>query len=86
MSDCQMRTYTKLQPSTQCRACGTNNISKYVNNFLSKIPTILILSSLVSEFRRGIQISFFLFFFFFFFFFGAEGGGGVKEGVNNVSK
>ena len=41
----------KNQPSTQCRACGTINISKYVNNkFLSTNPTTLILSSLVSEF------------------------------------
>ena len=32
------------------RACGTINISKYVNNFLSTNPTTLILSSLVSEF------------------------------------
>ena len=28
----------KEQPSTQCRTCGTNNISKYVNNFSSKNP------------------------------------------------
>ena len=42
--------YKKNQPSTQYRVCGTNNISKYVNNFLSKTPTILILNSLVSEF------------------------------------
>ena len=42
--------YKEKQQATQCRARGTNNISKYVNNFLSKIPTILILSSLVSEF------------------------------------
>ena len=26
---------TKMQLSTQCRACGTINISKYVNIFLS---------------------------------------------------
>ena len=43
--------YARLwQPSTHCRACGTINISKYVNNFLRTNPTILILSSLVSEF------------------------------------
>ena len=24
---------TKQQPSTQCKACGTINIAKYVNNF-----------------------------------------------------
>ena len=24
---------TKQQPSTQCKACGTINITKYVNNF-----------------------------------------------------
>ena len=41
---------TKMQQSTQCRACGTINISKYVNNFLGTNPTTLILSSLVSEF------------------------------------
>ena len=40
----------KMQLSTQCRACGTINISIYVNNFLSTNTTILILSSLVSEF------------------------------------
>ena len=42
--------YTKKQPSIQCRACGTINISKNVNNFLSTNPSTLILSSLVSEF------------------------------------
>ena len=36
--------------STQCRACDTINISKYVNNFLSTNPTTFILSSLVSGF------------------------------------
>ena len=41
---------TKMQLSTQCRACGTINISKYVNNILSTNPTTFILSSLVSEF------------------------------------
>ena len=41
---------TKMQQSTQCRACGTINISKYVNNFLRTNPTTLILSSLVCEF------------------------------------
>ena len=39
-----------MQLSTQCRACGTINISKYVNNFSSTNPTPFILSSLVSEF------------------------------------
>ena len=33
----------------QCRACGTINISKYMNNFLSTNPTTLIVSSLASE-------------------------------------
>ena len=47
---CQMLQNTKKQPSTHCRARGTINISKYVNNFLSTNPTTLILSSLVSEF------------------------------------
>ena len=41
---------TKMQHSTQCRACGTINISKYDNNFLRTNPTTLILSSPVSEF------------------------------------
>ena len=45
---------TKIQLSTQCRACGTNNISKYVNIFLSTNPTTFILSSLVSEFCQRI--------------------------------
>ena len=45
---------TKMQPSTQCRACGTVNISKYVNIFLSTNPTTFILSSLVSEFCQRI--------------------------------
>ena len=45
---------TKMQLSTQCRACGTINISKYVNIFLSTNPTTFILSSLVSEFCKRI--------------------------------
>ena len=46
---------TKMQLSTQCRAqCGTINISKYVNIFLSTNPTTLILSSLVCEFCQKI--------------------------------
>ena len=40
----------KMQLSTQCRACDTNNISKYVNNFLYTNRTTFILISLVSEF------------------------------------
>ena len=40
---CQMRSNTKMQLSTQCRECGTINISEYVNNFLSTNPTTLIL-------------------------------------------
>ena len=40
----------KMQLPTQCRGCGTINISKYINNFLSTNPTTFILSSLVSEF------------------------------------
>ena len=47
---------TKMQKSTQCRACGTINISKYVNIFLSTNPTTFILTSLVSEFCQRIQI------------------------------
>ena len=42
---------TKMQPSAQCRACGTINMSKYVNNFLSTNPTTFILSSLDKEFK-----------------------------------
>ena len=45
---------TKMQLSTQCRACGTINISEYVNIFLSTNPTTFILSSLVSEFCQRI--------------------------------
>ena len=32
---------TKMQLSTQCRACGTINISKYVNIFLSNTLQLL---------------------------------------------
>ena len=35
---------TKMQLSTQCRACGTINISKYVYIFLSTNPTTFWLS------------------------------------------
>ena len=46
---------TKMQLSTQCRACGTTNISKYVNIFLSTHnPITFILSFLVSEFCQRI--------------------------------
>ena len=45
---------TKMQLSTQCRACGTINISKYFNIFLSPNPTTFILRSLVSEFCQRI--------------------------------
>ena len=45
---------TKMQLSTQCRACGTINISKYGNIFLSTNPTTFILSSLVSGFCQRI--------------------------------
>ena len=45
---------TKMQLSTQCRACGIINISKYVNIFLSINATTFILSSLVSEFCQRI--------------------------------
>ena len=40
----------KTAPSIQCKACGTINITKYVNSFYSTNPKTLILSSLVSEF------------------------------------
>ena len=42
--------YKKKQPSIQCKACGTINISKNVNDLLSTNPKTLILCSLVSEF------------------------------------
>ena len=45
---------TKMQLSTQCRACGTINILKYVNIFLSTNPITFILSSLVSKFCQRI--------------------------------
>ena len=45
---------TKMQLSTECRACGPINISKYVNIFLSTNTTTFILSSLVSEFCQRI--------------------------------
>ena len=45
---------TKMQLSTQCRACGTINISAYVNIFLSTKSTTFILSSLVSDFCQRI--------------------------------
>ena len=45
---------TKMQLSTQCRTCGTINISKYINIFLSTNPTTFILCSLVSEFCERI--------------------------------
>ena len=45
---------TKMQLSTQCKACGTINISKYVNIFLSTNPTTFILRSLVREFCQRI--------------------------------
>ena len=45
---------TKMQLSTQSRACGSIKISKYVNIFLSTNPTTFILSSLVSEFCQRI--------------------------------
>ena len=41
-----------IYSSTHCRACGTINISKYVNNFLSRNTITLIFSSLVSEFDK----------------------------------
>ena len=66
---------TKMQLSTQCRASGTINISKYANIFLSTNPTTFILSSLVSEFDKESK-SFFFFFFFFFLGGGGEGGAG----------
>ena len=72
IAKCQMRYNTKKQPSTHCRAWGTINISKYVNNFLRTNPTTLILSSLVSEFDKKSKSE--------FFFFGGGGGGGVGGG------
>ena len=60
-----------MQLSTQCGACGTIKISKYVNI----LSTNLILSSLLSEVLQRIYILI-----FFFFFWGGEGeakGGGA---------
>ena len=48
----QMWSNTKKQPSTHCSACGTINISQYVNNSLNTNHFTLILSSLVSEFLQ----------------------------------
>ena len=48
-----------MQLSTQCRSCGTINITKYVNNFLSTKPTTLILSFLVSELTKNPNLPFF---------------------------
>ena len=50
MPDRHMRYNTNIQLSTQCRACGTVNISKYVINLLTTNSTTLILSSLVNDF------------------------------------
>ena len=50
----EVNTKMQLHVSTQCRACGTINISKYVNIFLSTNPTNFILSSLVSGFCQKI--------------------------------
>ena len=54
-----------MQLSTQS---GTINISKYVENFLGTPPTILILSSLVSEFDKESKSD----------LFSEVGGGGVR--------
>ena len=45
---------TKMQLSTHRRVCGTINISKYVNIFLSTKPYNFYMSSLVSEFCQRI--------------------------------
>ena len=58
-----------MQLSTQCRACGIINISKYVNNFLSTNPSTLILSSLVGNFDKESKSDFFC---------GGGGGGRVQ--------
>ena len=63
----------KKRPSTHCRACGTINISKYVNNFSSTNPTTPILSSLVSELTKNPNLN-------FFFGWGEVGGGGGGGG------
>ena len=67
-----------MQLSTQFRACGTINISKYFNKFLSTNPTTLILSSLISNFTKDPNL--------IFFGGGGGGGGGADEGVNSVGK
>ena len=88
-----------MQLSSQCRACGTINISKDVNNFLSTNPTTVILSSLSSEFCqksksdsfyvcvyrewRGGELNLNLKIIRFF----VRGlGEGVEEGVSSVGK
>ena len=49
---------TKMQQSTQCRACGTINISKHVNIFLSTNPTTFILTSLEVNFAKEFKSEF----------------------------
>ena len=64
-----------MQLSTHCRACGTINISIYVNNFLNTNPTTLILSSLEVNFdeesnsEKKLLISFLFIFIYFIFFY-----------------
>ena len=48
-----------MQLSTQCRACGTINFLKYVNNFLSTNHTTLILTSLVRIMTKNPNLIFF---------------------------
>ena len=62
------------QPSTHCRAYGTINISKYVNNFLSTKPKTLILSSLVNFDKESKSD---------FFWGGGRGGVGGGGGVQD---
>ena len=80
----------KKQPSTKCRACGTINISNYVNNFKHK-PY----NSHFEFTRKRIFITnpkldfylfiFFIFYFIYFFFWPVEGGGGSDGGIGGLT-
>ena len=83
MPDCQLRYNAKKQPPTQCRACGTNKILKYDNNFFKHKPynSNFEFSNKKWKLTKNptLKKKKKIFFFFFFFFF--VGGGGGGEGV-----
>ena len=60
----------KKQQSTQCRACDTIYISKYVNSFLSTNPTFFFFFFFLGGGGGGVR----------------REGCGVEEGVNSVGK